>query len=465
MKKMKTEIAIIGAGSAGLAAYRTAKTHGKQALLIESGAYGTTCARVGCMPTKLLSAAASVAYEARRAAPFGIDIPEVKVDGKRVMERVLNERDRFVGFVLDGIHAIDDADKLRGYARFRSPNTLLVGQDTEVTAERFVIATGSRPEVPDMFKGAGDRVIVNDNVFYWTELPRRVAVFGIGVIGLEIGQSLSRLGVDVHLFGMGGFVGPLSDPEVLESARQAFSDELCIDFYSGVKTIEKVGDEVVVEYLQKTKNEFVKKQFDYVLVATGRTPNVDDLGLENTPIELDNRGIPLFNTETMQCGDHPYFIAGDADKYLPLLHEATDEGTIAGHNAAIWPKVYPGLRRTPINIIFSDPALMMVGTRYADLLPYSFVTGQVDFSNQGRSRIILKNKGLLRVYVDNESHRFLGAEMVGPKAEHIAHLLAWSHQMGLTVERMLEMPFYHPVVEEGVRTALRDALAQLKAES
>jgi dihydrolipoamide dehydrogenase len=105
----------------------------------------------------------------------------------------------------------------------------------------------------------------------------------------------------------------------------------------------------------------------------------------------------------------------------------------------------------------------MVGERHADLLPESFVAGEVSFEDQGRSRVMLKNRGLMHVYVDKVSRRFVGAEWIGPGAEHIAHLLAWSLQMKLTVDAMLEMPFYHPVIEEGLRTALRDAAGKLKA--
>jgi dihydrolipoamide dehydrogenase len=188
---------------------------------------------------------------------------------------------------------------------------------------------------------------------------------------------------------------------------------------------------------------------------------VRNLGLEHTTLELDARGVPLFDRRTMQCGNSHIFIAGDADNDLPLLHEAADEGRIAGGNAAAYPAIHPGLRRTPLAIVFSDPQLAVVGARYADLTPGTFVTGEVSFEDQGRSRVMLRNRGLLHVYAETESGRLLGAEMIGPDAEHLAHLLAWSIQSGHTVARALEMPFYHPVIEEGLRTALRDAQNKL----
>ncbi len=113
--------------------------------------------------------------------------------------------------------------------------------------------------------------------------------------------------------------------------------------------------------------------------------------------------------------------------------------------------------------MFSDPQIAMVGSTLAELDGRNVVIGEVSFEDQGRSRVMLKNQGLLRVYADGLSGRFLGAEMVGPRAEHIGHLLAWAHQANMTIADMLAMPFYHPVIEEGLRTALRDADRQLRA--
>jgi dihydrolipoamide dehydrogenase len=229
-----------------------------------------------------------------------------------------------------------------------------------------------------------------------------------------------------------------------------------------VRGIERDGDHVVIRHRGRG-NDCGERGLvvDYVIAATGRTPNVRNLGLENTSLALDARGIPRFDRTTMQCGAHPIFIAGDANEDLPLLHEAADEGRIAGENAARYPDVRPGPRRTPLAIVFSDPQLAVIGARFSDLAPGAFVTGAVSFEDQGRSRIMVRNRGLLHVYADIATGRLLGAEMMGPDAEHLAHLLAWAIQAGFTVSRALEMPFYHPVVEEGLRTALRDSAAKL----
>ncbi len=460
MQIQDTDVAIIGAGTAGLAAYRTVKAAGQRALLIESGPYGTTCARVGCMPSKLLIAAAEAAHSFSRLPAFGIQPGgPIAVDGKAVMDRVKGERDRFAGFVVEDVEAFPAADKIRGHARFIDDHTLQVGDALTIRAPRVVIATGSSPAHPVAWDALGDRMIVNDDVFQWAALPQSVAVFGPGVIGLEIGQALHRLGVRVKVFGRGGGIGPLSDPALLDSARRIFGAELYLDTNAHAEVARR-GDLIEVTY-RALDGSTATESFDYLLAAIGRRPNLSGLGLERTSLALDAQGVPLFNRRTLQCGKSSIFIAGDVNNELPLLHEAADEGRIAGENAARYPDVRPGLRRAGIAVVFTDPQIAIVGGGWRDAQPVPHVAGEVSFHNQGRSRVMLRNKGLLHVYVAIEDGAFLGAEMLGPDAEHIGHLLAWALQMKLTVQQMLDMPFYHPVIEEGVRTALRDARAKL----
>lgn len=470
MDNLNVDVAVIGAGTAGLAAYRAAKAAGKRSVIIEGGAYGTTCARVGCMPSKLLIAAAEAVHAIGRAPGFGVHAGPPRVDGREVMARVKRERDRFVGFVLKGVGTIAAEDRIRGFARFVDPHTLAVEGGPTIRARSIVIATGSRPVVPPMLANLGDRLVVNDDVFDWDDLPRSVAVFGPGVIGLELGQALARLGVRVVVLGRGGRVGPLTDPYVLRAAVAAFADDFELDPDARVERVERVGggpngdrvenDQVEIEYRGRDGAHRVER-FDYVLSATGRTPNVDKLALENSGLQLAGRGVPLHDPYALQAGNSHIFIAGDASDDKPLLHEAADEGRIAGENAARFPNVAPGLRRAPLGIVFTDPQIAIVGGGFASLEAHALAAGEVSFDDQGRSRVMLRNRGHLRVYGDPETGRFLGAEMAGPDAEHIGHLLAWALQAGMTVEQMLEMPFYHPVVEEGLRTALRDLAARM----
>ncbi len=461
----EVDVAIIGAGSAGLPAYRAVRAHTDRVVLIEGGPYGTTCARVGCMPSKLLIAASEAVHEIERAHGFGVHAPAPEVNGVEVMDRVRRERDRFVGFVVESVENIPAEHHLRGYARFLDPHTLQVDDHTRIKAKRIIIATGSSPNVLPLFEGAGDRLIVNDDVFNWEQLPKSVAVFGPGVIGLEIGQALHRLGVKVRMLGVGGFLGPLSDPEIKGYATRLFQSEFPLDPDAKVLGLERTDAGVRVRFSDSQTGTEQEEEFEYVLAATGRKPNVKGLALENSGLELDARGVPVFNAQTMQCGDSHIFIAGDVNHSLPLLHEAADEGKIAGTNAGRFPDVQPGLRRSQLSVVFCDPQIAIVGASWQELQGQHPVVGKVSFENQGRSRVMLRNRGLLHVYADATTGQFLGAEIFGPQAEHLGHLLAWAHQQQMTLEQMLEMPFYHPVIEEGLRTALRDANVQVQNQA
>jgi len=457
----KVDVAVIGAGSAGLPAFRAARKYTENIVLIEGGTYGTTCARVGCMPSKLLIAAAEAAHSVEAAGGFGVHAAKPTINGEEVMGRVRRERDRFVGFVLDGVEDIDEKHHIRNHAAFLDNHTLQVG-DSIVEAKTVVIATGSSPTVMPRFVKLGERLIVNDDIFNWKTLPESVAVFGPGVIGLELGQALHRLGVRIRLFGRSGSLKPLTDTGIRDYALKVFQQEFPLDAKANVLGMERKEEQVMIRFVDREDGLEKLENFDYVLAATGRSPNVKDFGLENTSLELDSRGVPIFDPVTMQCGDSSIFIAGDANNVLPLLHEAADEGFIAGDNAGRFPELKPGLRRSHLSIVFCDPQIAMVGQAWRELEEQAnVVVGKISFEGQGRSRVMLKNKGLMHLYADRESGLFLGTEFIGPHAEHLAHLLSWAHQQKMTIPQMLEMPFYHPVIEEGLRTGLKDVNEQL----
>ena len=189
------------------------------------------------MPSKLLIAAAEAAHAPQRWPAFGLRLEgSVAIDGKAVMARVKRERDRFVGFVLEGVDAIPEADRGASVALGSSTTGRSTSTATpRIAFDRAVIATGSSPSIPPVLRAAGDRLIVNDDVFDWDDLPRSVAVFGPGVIGLELGQALHRLGVDVVLFGRRGHVGPFRDPALQAYAKQTFERELDLEANADVR--------------------------------------------------------------------------------------------------------------------------------------------------------------------------------------------------------------------------------------
>jgi dihydrolipoamide dehydrogenase len=440
------DVAIIGSGSAGLYALGQVRRARRSFVLINGGEPGTTCARVGCMPSKAMIQSAEDYHTCRHPRKYGMTGHEgIGIELADTMEHVRHLRDIFVDRVLS--NSTDDMGEefIEDYARFLEPTLLEVG-DRRIRAGSVVIATGSRPLVPDPWQAFGERIVTTDNFFELEELPASMAVIGLGTIGLELGQSLARLGVEVTGFDQLETIAGLQDPDVQRQAIDILGKSFPMHL-GHPAGIEADGDR-----LRVTAGEH-SVLVDKVLCSIGRVPNVGNLGLENLGIELDGNGMPPFNPHTMQVADLPVFIAGDVTGERMILHEAGDEGRIAGYNAA-HDSVCSFRRKTPLAINFCDPNICTVGLRRDELDPDTSEFGEISFAPVGRALIMGKHKGLLRVYGDKQSGRILGAEMVGPLCEHLAHLLCWCIEQQLTVGELLRMPFYHPVIEEALQAAL-----------
>lgn len=446
------DVVIIGAGTAGLAALREVRKRTERFVLINDGPYGTTCARVGCMPSKALVEAAKAFHARETFKTFGIRGAEaLSVDIPAVLRHVRSLRDRFVAGTLEATEDLGERN-IAGRARLLGPQHVEVAGRV-FAARRIVIATGSHPVVPPAWRSLGERVLTTDDLFEQASLPPRMGIVGLGAIGIEMAQALARLGIEVSAFGHGADLAKLSDDRVARVARAMLACEFAIHTGADVELAE-AGAGVAL------RAGGVEVCVDRVLVAIGRRPAVDGLGLEALGVPLDAHGMPPFDPETMRIANLPVFIAGDVDGRSPLLHEAADDGHIAGRNA-VADEGACYRRRTPLAIVFSDPAIAVVGRRHAGLDPQATVIGEANFENQGRARIAQRNRGLVRIYAGRGDGRLLGAEMCVPAAEHMAHLLALAIGQGLTAADLLRMPIYHPVLEEGLRTALRDLAKQL----
>ena len=373
------------------------------------------------------------------------------------MEKVQDLRDIFVDRVLT--NSTDDMPEslfIQDFARFIEPTLLEVGKQ-RIRAGAVVIAAGSRPLVPAPWQQFGERILTTDSLFELADLPASIAVIGLGTIGLELGQSLHRLGVEVTGFDQLQGIAGITDPQVNQAAIDIISKEFPL--YLGQKAeIEEAGEKLRVSAGEH--NVLV----DRVLCSIGRVPNIERLGLENLGVPLDERGLPGFNSNSMQVAELPVFIAGDVNGQRPILHEAGDEGKIAGWNAAHG-QTRAFRRKTPLFINFCDPNICAVGRRFSELDSASTVIGQIQFAPVGRALIMGKNRGLLRIYAEKASGRLLGGEMVGPKGENLAHLLCWCIEQGLSVGDLLRMPFYHPVIEEALQAALYDAYGKLDVKN
>lgn len=451
----KVDVTIIGAGSAGLSALRQVQKYTDNYIMVDHGPLGTKCARIGCMPSKVLI---SVAKDYHRRSVFDSEgirgADQLKADIPAVMRHVRSLRDRFASAMVTATKHRAGDRLITGKAEIIAPNHLRVG-DKEIETDSIIIAAGARPKVPDDWRVFGDRILTSDNIFEQQDLPRRIAVVGLGPIGLELGQSLSRLGLEITGFDMIESVGTITDPEINSEYLRILRKEFPIHLGAAVELREKNQSLLV-------KGPDVETIVDAAIVAAGVQPDLRGLGLENLGITLDKRGMPSFNADTMQIADLPVFIAGDTNGCRPILHEALDEGYIAGRNSSS-NKAECYCRRTPLTIVFSDPEIALVGWTREQLEndKKTFVVGRADFAQQSRAKLEMRNQGLLHIYVDSKTAEILGAELICPGGEHLAHQLALAGQQKLSIFDVLQMPFYHPTIEEGLRTALQDAAKQL----
>ncbi|MEZ5720135.1 MAG: dihydrolipoyl dehydrogenase [Burkholderiaceae bacterium] len=443
---------ILGAGTAGLAALSEVRKHTDNFLIVNDGPYGTTCARVGCMPSKLLIEAANAYHRRGSFDTFGIQgASALSVDFPAVMQRVRAMRDDFVASTL----ALTDTlgkHSMAGRARLRGPDCVEVNGE-RLTARAIIIATGSHPFIPKPWQAFADRVLTTDTLFEQTRIGPRLGVVGLGPLGAELAQALARLGIEVSAFARKDMLAGLSDPDINVVLRTALAADMPL--HTGAQAqLEAVDGGIAI-----TSGD-TRVVVDQVLAAVGRRPNVQGLGLETLGVPLDEHGMPAFDPGSTQVGDLRVFIAGDVNGDRPLLHEAADEGHIAGMNA-LADEVRCYKRRTPLSIVFTDPEVAVVGASAAHLAHPSFVVGSVSFANQGRARAGQRNAGRIALYADGTDGKLLGAELCAPAGEHLAHLLGLAVSQGLGVQDLLAMPIYHPVLEEGLRTALRDASRKL----
>ena len=454
------DIIIIGAGTAGISAYKEAIKHTSNILIINDGPWDTTCARVGCMPSKVLISTANRMHDIQHADEVGLTV-QSDIDISQAMQHVRNLRDRFTNATLRDVSGWNSAHKKNGQAKFINANTIDVNGQS-YSAKSFIIAVGSTPNYEAAWKNEiGNKLITSDEIFELNSLPKSIAVIGSGVIAIELAQAMQRLGVETTVFARSRKVGVLSSSKLQQIAQTELSKELNIKFEILPNLVKNTENRVELNYIEnnETKQLFV----EYLLAATGRQSNLKTLNLENIdPSFSDLKKLPV-NNETKQLANLPIFIIGDAFTQTPLQHEAALEGKLVISSCLNFPQVINLKSLTPLGIVFSNPEMAMVGHNYANLTKFGveFITGYASYEKQGRALVLGKNKGAVEVYIDKNTRKLLGAELFIESAEHIAHLLAWMISEEVTLDDILQKPFYHPTLEEGLRTAFKHARRQL----
>lgn len=452
----EVDVAIIGAGSAGLYALGQVRHHTNNYVLIDGGPLGTTCARVGCMPSKAMIQVADDYHHRHQFEREGISgMASMHVRSASALEHVRLMRDTFVGRVLaNSTGKMSEEHFIASNAHFVDAHTLETDDGQRIHAHRIIVATGSRPVVPGAWAEFSDHLFTTDEIFELPKLPESVAVIGLGVIGLELGQAMSRLGVQVTGIDQQTVIGGIADPVVNAAAVDIIGDEFPLWLGHAADLAWAEDGRVRVTAGERAV------EVDAVLVSLGRRPNFDGLGMEAAGVALDERGMPDFDPETLRVRDNDIFIAGDCSNLRPVLHEAAFEGRVAGFNATRGESM-AFRRQTPLGITFCDPNIVSVGARLDELDAKDIVIGEQELKPSGRAMVMGRNAGVVRVYAARTDGRLLGAAMAAVKGEDLAHLVAWSIEARFTVPQLLAMPFYHPTLEEALQGALYNAKSKL----
>lgn len=454
------DIIIIGAGTAGIAAYKEAIKHTQNILIINDGPWDTTCARVGCMPSKVLISTANRMYDIQHAQDVALKV-SANIDTSQVMQHVRELRDRFTNATLKDVNSWNETHKISGQAHFVDSKTVQVKQQN-YQAKSFIIAVGSTPIVNKEWKEElGDRLITSDEFFELEKLPKSLAVIGSGVIAIELAQAMQHLGVKTTVFARSRKVGSLTSPHLQKIAQDEIGKELDLKFEILPTTIQRHQNKVSIHFNENGKTQTIET--DYLLSATGRISYLDSLHLGNIDKNFkDLKQLPV-NPDTKQLSHYPIFIIGDAHTTTPIQHEAAHEGRKSVQNCLNYPKIDHIKTLPPLSIVFSEPEMALIGQSFKQLTQakIEFVTGIASYEKQGRAIVLGKNKGAIEVYIDKKTRKLLGSELFINSAEHLAHLLSWIIAENLTIDEILAKPFYHPTLEEGLRSALKDARRHL----
>ncbi len=460
----KTQLAIIGAGPAGYAAAFRASDLGLDVTLIDQEPRpGGVCLFRGCIPSKALIHAREILSDARSASEFGVKYQEPEID----IDKLREWKDGVITKLTKGLMSLAkkrDIRYLRAYAAFEDSQTLTLepkGDDNDdipetLSFENCIIATGSRSFVPEALQVEHPRVMESREALNIPDIPERLLVVGGGYIGLELGQVYNGLGSKVTVVEMLDRILPNTDPALVRPLQRELKKSFeTIHLETTVEKLQPSDDDVTVTL--KPKDEDSRTEvFDRVLIAAGRKPFTGDLGLDNTNVELNDKGFITVDKQQRTADSNIYAI-GDVTGGYMLAHQGSYEGKIAAEVISGMDVAYDA-NCVPA-VIFSDPEIAYCGLTEPEAKEkdIDFKIGKFPWSASGRAIILGQTKGFTSILTDSATSRVLGVGIVGRGAGDLISEGALAIEMAAVARDIALTIHPHPTLSETLMEAAEAA--------
>lgn len=455
------DVTVIGSGPGGyVAAIRAAQLGFKTAIIEKYPTMGGTCLNVGCIPSKALLDSSEHFEKAKHEfADYGIIINEPKAD----LARMIARKDEVVEQTTKGISFLMDKNKItvfQGVGSFESATKIKItkedGSSESIESKYTIIATGSKPATLPFITIDKERIITSTEALKLKEIPKKLIVIGGGVIGLELGSVYMRLGTEVTVVEYMDKIIPGMDGALSKELQKVLKKQgMKFSLSTAVSGVERNGDTVTVTAKDK-KGEEVKFEGDYVLVAVGRRPYTDNLGLENAGVELDERGRVKVN-DHLQTNVSNIYAIGDVVRGAMLAHKAEEEGvfvaeTLAGQKPHINYNLIPG-------VVYTWPEVAGVGKTEEQLKAegVEYKVGSFPMRALGRSRASGDTDGFVKIIADAKTDEILGFHMIGARAADLVAEGVTAMEFRASAEDLTRMSHAHPTYAEAVKEAALDA--------
>ncbi len=451
MKTVRHELVVIGGGPAGyVAAIRAAQLGINVACIDDNKRFGGTCLRVGCIPSKALLESSHLYEEAQhRFAEHGLKVGKLELDLTTMMGRKTKIVDTLTGGI-DLLFKKQGVTAYRGRGKFRDVNSVIVEGDEPVLieADQVLVCTGSRPARLSSVEEDGDRIGNSTTALSFPDVPKRLVVIGGGYIGLELGSVWNRLGSEVIVLEALDRILPGMDGELAQLAHRTFTKQgLQFRTKTFVESAKRVGDKCIVAIKDGEPIEC-----DRVLLATGRTPVTDDIGLEAVGIETDRRGFIPVN-KNFETSVESIYAIGDCIGGMMLAHKAMEEAIVCvermtGIKSHINYDVIPA-------IVYTHPEIATVGQTEEQLKEagIEFKKGVCPFGANGRARTLGEPDGRVKILADATTDRILGVHIIGVRAGDMIAEAAAAMEFGATSEDVARTCHAHPTLAEALHEA------------